>query len=81
MYLHTVVPGVEEACASDVGQDGVLLVLQHVVSGDWRQAVSLGEGETRQYMCQKSLGVQHEMHQTDRNASLRFQLVKQNRID
>lgn len=46
MYLHTIIPGVKEACASDVGQDGVLLVLQHVVSGDWRQAVSLGrEGD------------------------------------
>lgn len=44
MYLHPVVPGVEEARAPDVGQDGVLAVLQHVVSGDWRQAVSLGRG-------------------------------------
>lgn len=43
MYLHPVVPGVEEARASDVGQDGVRAVLQHIVSGDWRQAVSLGE--------------------------------------
>lgn len=42
MYLHPVVPRVEEARASDVGQDGVQAVLQHVVSGDWRQAMSLG---------------------------------------
>lgn len=41
LYLHPVIPGVEQARASDIGQDGVCAVLQHVVSGDWRQAVSL----------------------------------------
>ena len=41
MYLDPIVPGVEEADAPDVGQDGVFGVVQHVVSGHWGEAVSL----------------------------------------
>lgn len=40
-YLDSIVPGVEEADASDVGQDGIRRVVQHVVSGDRRETMSL----------------------------------------
>ena len=43
-YLDTVVPGVEESDASDIGQDGIFGVIQHVVGGHWREVVSLRTG-------------------------------------
>ena len=41
-YLDAVAPGVEEADAPHVGQDGVGGVVQHVVSRHGGQGVSLG---------------------------------------
>lgn len=48
-YLDTVTPQVEETDASDVGQDGVSGVVQHVVCGHRRQALSLLFKEFNRY--------------------------------
>lgn len=47
VYLDAVVPGVEEANASNIGQDGVRQVVQHVVGGHRRKAVSLANKTKR----------------------------------
>lgn len=42
VYLDSVLRGVEEANAADAVEDGVTAVLQHVVSADGGQTLSLG---------------------------------------
>lgn len=47
MDLDSVVAAVEEPDAADVAQDGVCRVVQHVVSGHWRESVSLRDEHER----------------------------------
>lgn len=45
MYLHSVCPVIEKADASDGVEDRIVAIVNHVVSGHWRQTVSLGRGK------------------------------------